>query len=120
MIEGSSTDPAIVAQVGDIARAHECVMLVLDSMHTHAHVLAELEAYAPMVTTGSYLVVLDTCVEFMPADAFPDRPWSRGNSPHTALRAFLAKTDRFEIDPSIHDKLQVTVARDGFLRCIRP
>jgi cephalosporin hydroxylase len=93
--------------------------VVLDSNHTHAHVLAELEAHAPLVTKGSYLVVLDTIVEEMPKELFPDRPWGPGNSPGTAVAAFLAKSDRFEVDRSIEERLLVTVAPGGWLRCVR-
>jgi cephalosporin hydroxylase len=119
MLQGSSIDPSVVARVETIAAHYERVMVVLDSLHTHAHVLAELEHYAPLVSPGCYLVVLDTCIEHMPADAFPDRPWSQGDNPMTAVHAFLAQSDRFEIDRTIHDKLQLTVARDGYLRCLR-
>ncbi len=58
----------------EAAKGHKTVLVFLDSMHTHAHVLAELEAYAPMVTKGSFCVVFDSFVEDMPADLFPDRP----------------------------------------------
>lgn len=121
LLEGSSTDPDIVARVEAIAAEHQRIMVVLDSLHTHAHVAAELAAYSKLVTPGCYLVVLDTCIEHMPADAFPDRPWSRGNNPWTAVRDFLAGAgrERFEIDTPIHDKLQATVAHDGYLRCVR-
>jgi len=119
MLEGSSTDPAVLAQVREAAEGCERVMVVLDSNHTHDHVLAELEAYAPLVTPGSYLVVFDTVVEDLPADFHPDRPWGPGNNPRTAVHAFLATTDRFEADRAIDAKLQITVAREGYLRCLR-
>lgn len=121
LLEGSSTDPSIVARVEAIASEHQRVMVVLDSLHTHAHVAAELVAYSRLVTPGCYLVVLDTCIEHMPADAFPDRPWSRGDNPMTAVHAFLdgPGAERFEIDLAIPDKLQATVAFDGYLRCLR-
>jgi len=94
-------------------------MVVLDSNHTHEHVLHELELYAPLVTKGSYLVVMDTVVEQMPGDAFPDRPWGKGNNPMTAVREFLARTTRFEVDREIEDKLLLTVAPSGYLRCVK-
>ena len=68
MIEGSSVDPAVVAQVHAAAAGKSSVLVCLDSNHTHDHVLAELEAYAPLTTVGSYCVVFDTVVEDMPAD----------------------------------------------------
>jgi cephalosporin hydroxylase len=95
------------------------VLVVLDANHTHAHVLKELELYAPLVTRGSYLVVFDTVVEDMPAGCFPDRPWGPGNNPRTAVRAFLETTDRFVVDREIEEKLQITVAPGGYLKCIK-
>ncbi len=78
MIEGSSTDADIISKVYEFASGRSPVMVVLDSMHTHAHVLSELNAYSPLVTKNSCLVVMDTVIEDMPEDSFPDRPWGRG------------------------------------------
>lgn len=119
MIEGPSTDPAVVALVREEAARHRKVMVVLDSNHTHAHVLEELRQYSPLVTKGSYLVVFDTVVEAMPKSHFPNRPWGPGDNPWTAVRAFLGETDRFEVDETIPNKLLVTVAPDGYLRCVK-
>ena len=118
MIEGSSIDPAIVAQVQDIARGYERVLVCLDSNHTHEHVLAELEAYAPLVSSGSYCVVFDTLVEDMPAEMFPDRPWGPGDNPKTAVWEYLKTHPEFEIDKQMDYKLLVSVAPDGYLRRI--
>ena len=118
MIEGSSIDTAVVEQVRALAEGKK-VIVVLDSNHTHEHVLAELRAYAPLVSQDSYCVVMDTVVEDMPADAFPDRPWGIGDNPRTAVRAYLEETEDFVIDADIHDKLLITVARDGYLRRVR-
>lgn len=119
MIEGSSTDPEIVVKVRSIASGRQRVMVCLDSLHTHDHVLKELELYSPLVTKGSYLVVFDTVIEDMPPGFFPDRPWDRGNNPKTAVHEFLKTTDRFEIDEDIPNKLLITVAPDGYLRCVK-
>ena len=118
MLEGSSIDAGMVERVREAARGKR-VLVVLDSNHTHAHVLAELEAYAPLVSVGSYCVVFDTVVEDMPSDAFPDRPWGVGDNPKTAVHAFLARDDRFEIDRDIEAKIQITVAPDGYLKRVR-
>jgi cephalosporin hydroxylase len=120
IIEGSSVDPEIVAQARRMTEGAKRVMVALDSNHTHDHVLRELELYSPLVTPGSYLLVFDTVIEEMPESFSADRPWKVGNNPHTAVRAFLNTTDRFEIDTDIHDKLLITVARDGYLRCVKP
>lgn len=119
MIEGSSIDPQVVAEVHAIARNHQRTLVCLDSNHTHDHVLAELQAYAPLVSFGSYCVVFDTIIEDMPAGSFPDRPWDKGNNPKTAVWAFLKNHPEFEIDKSIQHKLLITVAPDGYLKRIR-
>lgn len=116
LIEGSSTAEDVVARVADAATHAESVVVVLDSSHAHDHVVAELRAYSPFVTSGSYLVVLDTIVERMPEDAFPDRPWGRGSNPMTALDEFLSEDSRFEIDTTIDDRLLISVAPRGYLR----
>ena len=118
MIEGSSTEPTVVSEVWKTAADCRRVMVFLDSMHTHDHVLAELEAYAPMVSMGSYCIVFDTIIEDMPEGSFPDRPWGRGNNPKTAVWNFLQTHREFEIDKEIEHKLLITVAPDGFLRRI--
>ena len=82
------------------------------------HVLAELEAYAPLTSRGSYCIVFDTVVEDMPAEMFPDRPWGPGNNPKTAVWEYLKAHPEFEIDKSIQHKLLITVAPDGFLKRI--
>jgi cephalosporin hydroxylase len=119
MVQGSSTDPEIVGKVSEIAKGKQTVMVVLDSNHTHDHVARELELYAPLVTKGSYLVVFDTVVEYLPKELFPNRPWGPGDNPMTAVREFLKVTDRFEIDEAIHNKLLITVAPDGYLKCTK-
>ena len=118
MIEGSSVDLAVVEQVRALA-AGKKVILVLDSNHTHEHVLEELRLYAPLVSLGSYCVVMDTVVEDMPADAFPDRPWGPGDNPKTAVWAYLEENGDFEIDRQMNDKLLISVAPDGYLRRVR-
>lgn len=115
MIQGSSIDPATIEKVKKLAADRKRILVVLDSNHTHEHVLAELEAYAPLVAVGSYVVVFDTIVEFMPKECFPDRPWGPGNNPLTAARAFVASHPDFETDKAMSDKLQITVAPEGFL-----
>lgn len=116
MIEGSSVDPEIVEQVRKKASSAKTVLVSLDSNHTHDHVLAELEAYAPLVTPGSYCVVFDTLIEDMPAGSFPDRPWDKGDNPKTAVWEFLKSHGEFEIDRSIDYKLLISVAPSGYLR----
>ena len=116
MIQGSSIAPEIIKQVRQIAQRHERILVCLDSNHTHDHVLAELEAYAPLVSVGSYCVVFDTMIEDMPAHMFPDRPWGPGNNPKTAAREYLTRHPEFQSDTQIQNKLLITVAPDGYLK----
>jgi cephalosporin hydroxylase len=120
MFEGSSVDPLIVDQVRAAIDGARTVLVALDSNHTHDHVLAELHAYAPMVTTGSYCLVFDTVIEDLPETLFADRPWAKGNNAKTAVRQFLKQDRGFKIDKSIESKLLITVAPDGFLRRVSP
>lgn len=119
MIQGSSIAPEVVEQVRARAAGKQRVLVCLDSNHTHAHVLAELEAYASLTSVGSYCVVFDTGIEDVPAEMFLDRPWGPGNNPKTAVWEFLKTTDRFEIDKEIPNKLLITVAPDGYLKRIK-
>lgn len=128
MIEGSSISEETIAQVHEFALGHDRVLVSLDSNHTHDHVLAELEAYAPLTSTGSYCCVFDTIVEDLPDGFFPDRPWAKGDNPKTAAREYLRRLAdegrvgrdgaplNFEIDKELGAKLLITVAPDGYLK----
>ncbi|MFZ6780038.1 cephalosporin hydroxylase family protein [Undibacterium sp. Ji83W] len=116
MLQGSSVATEIVDQVKAIAQGKQKILVFLDSNHTYEHVLAELQAYAPLVTKDSYCVVFDTFVEDVPADVFDNRPWQPGNSPKTAVFEYLKTHPEFVIDKSMDYKLQITVAPDGFLK----
>ncbi len=98
-----------------IAQQHARLMVFLDSMHTHEHVLAELQAYAPLVSWGSYCVVFDTLLMICPRVFLPT-PWDVGNNPKTAVREWMANNPDFEVDAAMEQRLQVTVAPHGFLR----
>jgi cephalosporin hydroxylase len=119
MIQGSSIDSQVIEQVTKIAKNYKTILVCLDSNHTHDHVLAELEAYAPLTSIGSYCVVFDTVVEDMPKEMFPDRPWGPGNNPKTAVWEYLKSHPEFEIDKSIQNKLLITVAPDGYLKRVK-
>jgi cephalosporin hydroxylase len=119
MVEGSSISADVIGQVKEIAADYERVLVCLDSNHTHEHVLAELESYAPLTSVGSYCVVFDTIIEDMPEDMFPDRPWGRGNNPKTAVWKYLEDHPEFEIDKALDHKLLISVAPDGYLKRVR-
>jgi len=118
LIEGSSVDPDIIQQARSHADGVERVLVSLDSNHTHEHVLAELNAYADLVSVDSYCIVFDTVVEDLPAGSFPDRPWDVGNNPKTAVHEWLKIHPEFEIDKDIDNKLLISVAPDGYLKRI--
>ena len=116
LIEGSSVDPAIIGRVREMADSVDRTMVVLDSDHSHDHVLSEFRAYGPLVTPGQYLVVADTAIE-QPAQEGRVRHWGPGNSPATALKTYLAETGRFVVDEIIDAKLLLTSSPGGYLRC---
>ncbi|GEO83495.1 MULTISPECIES: cephalosporin hydroxylase family protein [Alphaproteobacteria] len=128
MIQGSSVDKQVIAQVKALAEGHQRVMVFLDSNHTHQHVLDELELYAPLVSKDCYCVVWDTLIEDMPDDMYPDRPWSRGDNPKTAVWEYMRRLEgdgrkgadgkplHFAYDKTIENKIAITVSRDGFLK----
>lgn len=118
LVEGSSVDADVFAQVMELVKGQKKVMVCLDSNHTHDHVLGELDLYAPLVTKGSYCVVFDTAVEDFKEEAFNDRPWGKGDNPKTAVWQYLKTHPEFEIDKDIQHKLLITVAPDGYLKRI--
>jgi len=119
MIQGSSLAAEVIAQVHAAAAGKSRVLVCLDSNHTHAHALAELEAYAPLTSVGSYCVVFDTIIEDLPAGMYPDRPWGPGDNPKTAVHEYLRSHPEFSIDHDMDHKLLISVAPSGYLRRVR-
>ena len=121
MIQGSSIDKNIIKQVKEVAKNKKKILVVLDSNHTHEHVLKELEYYSQFVKKGSYLIVFDTLIEDIPQRIMKKskRPWGKGNNPKTAIKEFLKTSNRFKIDKEIENKLGITVAPNGYLKCIK-
>lgn len=119
MFEGSSIDESAAEMARRVADGKKPVMVILDSNHTHDHVLKELKLYSPLITKGSYLVVLDSRIEDMPAELFEDKAWGKGNNPKTAVWEFLRTTDRFAVDNDIEKRMVITGAPDGYLKCVR-
>jgi cephalosporin hydroxylase len=119
IIEGSSLAESTAREVFRLARGRKQVLLVLDSSHTHEHVLAELRLYSPLVRKGSYVIVFDTIIEDMPRGFFSDRPWDVGNNPRTAVQEFLRANDRFAVDEEIDNRLLISSAVGGYLKCVR-
>jgi len=119
MIEGSSVSKETLERVKKITEGKQTVLVLLDSNHTHEHVLAELEMYSPLVTKDSYLVVFDTIVEHLPNYYLPNRPWKIGDNPFTAVQAFLKNNSDFISDMNIDNKLLISVAPGGYLKKIK-
>ncbi|GEK48178.1 cephalosporin hydroxylase [Bisbaumannia pacifica] len=119
MIEGSSIDAEVIGRVKRDLGEDKKVLVMLDSNHTHDHVLSELETYAPLVSKGSYCIVFDTLVEDLPESCSSDRPWGPGNNPKTAIKEFLESHSEFEVDKYLDDKLMVSAAPLGFLKKVR-
>jgi cephalosporin hydroxylase len=118
MIQGSSISAGVIKDVTNRAHGKKKVLVCLDSNHTYEHVLAELQAYAPLVSLDSYCVVFDTVVEDMPVEMFQDRAWRPGNSPKTAVIEYLRNHSEFSIQNEIDNKLLLSVAPSGYLKRI--
>lgn len=118
LVEGSSVADETVRAVRRAAEGKRA-LVILDSNHTEEHVLRELELYSPLVRAGSYLVVMDTIIADLPADYFPDRPWTKTANPRSAVRKFLAGNGRFVVDEEYDAKLLVTAAPGGYLKCVK-
>ncbi len=119
LVTGSSIDPDTLAHIRSIIKDCQDVLVVLDSCHSHDHVLAELRLYSPFIGEGHYMVCGDTIVDDIPTQDHRPRPWGPGNNPKTALAAFLKESDGFVVDESIDRKLLFTCNPGGYLRCIK-
>jgi cephalosporin hydroxylase len=119
VIDGSSVAPEVVARVDAIASGHERIMVVLDSLHTHEHVLTELRAYQHLLRAGAPLVVMGTSTAYVDPKWNFNRPWTQERNPKSALDEFLQENDRFTIDRQMSDKLLITDAPGGYLRCTK-
>ena len=118
-IEGGSTAPDTLSQVKALLGGSRKVLVILDSYHTHEHVLAELRAYAPLIEIGQYLICGDTVVERIPPQLHRSRPWGPGNNPATALKEFLSGTDRFVVDEKVDQRLLLSCHPGGYLRAVK-
>lgn len=111
-VTGSSTSEQIVSAVRQLISADEKIMVVLDSDHTAAHVLGEMQAYGPLVVPGSYMIVEDTNVNGRPV--LPDF----GPGPAEAVEEFLRVEQGFVQDRT-REKFGMTFCVGGYLKRIR-
>ena len=119
LIEGKSTAPDTLAQVKALLGGSRKVLIMLDSYHTHEHVLNELRSFAPFVEKGQYIICGDTIVERIPSQLHHKRPWGPGNNPATALKEFLCESDRFAVDEKIDQRLLLSCHPGGYLQAIK-
>ena len=115
LVTGSSTDCGTIQQDKKIIGRSKKVVVILDSFHTHDHVLKELRSYAPFVGKGFYMICGDTIVETIPRQIHRPRPWGPGNNPATALKEFLKTNKRFSVDRDIDAKLLFTCHPGGYI-----
>ena len=119
IFDGSSVDEKIALVIAEKAATCQRVMVVLDSNHTHEHVLGELNLYAPLVSVGSYCVVFDTVIEDLDGVEFVDRPWGKGDNPKTAVAEFMKTNSDFIVDYAIDEKLLISAAPGGYLKRVK-
>jgi cephalosporin hydroxylase len=119
LIEGDSTAEITVHKVKDILGDSTNTLVILDSYHTHEHVLNELRTFSPFIGKGKYMICGDTIVEHIPEQKHRPRPWGPGDNPGTAVREFLSENDRFLVDSEIEDKLLLSCHPGGYLKAVK-
>ena len=119
IFDGSSVDEKVSSVIAEKAATCQRVMVILDSNHTHEHVLGELNLYAPLVSVGSYCVVFDTVIEDLDGVEFVDRPWGKGDNPKTAVAEFMKTNSNFVVDYAIDEKLLISAAPGGYLKRVK-
>ena len=121
LIEKSSTENGITnfLEKKYLIKKKDKKIIILDSNHTKAHVLNELNLYSKMLAKGDYIVVMDTVVEFIDRKFNKDKQFDKGNSPFNAVSIFLKKNKNYKIDDYFENKSFLTSARNGFLKKIR-
>lgn len=123
LVEGSSTDPQVLAQVRARVQPGQTVLVILDSDHSHAHVLAELHAYAGLVPVGSCIVATDGIMYDLADVPRGQERWAHDN-PSRAARDFVQANPDFVIEqpawPFNESELQANITHwpDAWLRRI--
>tara|TARA_E500000178_G_scaffold231008_1_gene227531 strand:- start:1075 stop:1752 length:678 start_codon:yes stop_codon:yes gene_type:complete len=118
LIEGSSIDDKVIKKLR--VKKNSKVLVILDSNHSEEHVLNELSIYSKIVSKGSYLIVLDTTIEYIDNNLnIKKNLFMRGNNPLTAVKKFLKKNKKFKIEKDLHEKSLVSNAYSGFLKKVK-
>jgi cephalosporin hydroxylase len=124
LIEGDSTDPAIVSKVKSGIRSEDHVLVLLDSNHSKKHVLAELDAYAPLINVGSYIVAMDGIMSGLVGASRSGADWAE-NNPRQAVREWVEANPAFVLEEppfGFNEGLvreRVTYWPEAFLRRLR-
>ncbi len=121
-INGPSTEKDTLNKVKKIIGKNKKLLVILDSNHTHEHVLNELRAYSPLIGKGYYLICDDTFVEDIgnrKSKINENRPWGPGNNPETARRQFLKENKKFAVDEVIKNKILISCNANGYLKRIK-
>ena len=118
IFDGSSVDEKIASVIAEGATKRQRVMVILDSNHTHEHVLSELKLYSALVSVGSYCVVFDTIIEDLDGVEL-NRSWGTGNNPKTAVAEFMKTNSDFIVDYTIDEKLLISAAPGGYLKRVK-
>ena len=119
LFEGSSIDKKIFNKIKKSVREFKKILVILDSNHSHDHVLSELKLYSDLVSKDSFCIVMDTIIDDLPKSLSPDRPWGPNNSPKSAVKEFLKTNKLFQIETKFEEKALITVAPSGFLKRIK-
>lgn len=119
LINDSTIDKGTITKVKDIVKDCREVMVVMDSFHTHDHVLNELRYYSPLVGKGFYIICGDTIIDDIPEQSHRPRMWGPGNNPKTALMEFMNENDRFTTDRELDKKLLFSCNPGGYLVCTK-
>ena len=114
LIESNSVDTSISSKLEMYTPNFKNIMVVLDSNHTHEHVYQELLIYSHIVSSGCYLIVLDTMTEFIRKPL--DRQWGPGDNPYTAVQQFMLQNEDFTLDLAYEKRSLLTLAPSGFWR----
>ena len=120
LIKNNSVDIKIDEILKKEIKKKKKIMVILDSNHTHEHVLNELNFYSQYITKGSYLIVCDTILNFVGGKIKGrKRPWNSKKNPMSAVNYFLKENKNFQIDKNIDKKLFFSNNQSGYIKKIR-
>jgi len=117
LIEGNSVSNETFLRVKQFINSEDRVLVILDSNHTHQHVYSEMMLYGGLVTSNSFLIVMDTAIEYVDQEHLKDKKWARGNSPLTAVSRYQVENpNEFVLDEILDSRSLPGAASGGFLK----